>query len=446
MAVPNRADRIKGEIKELRGKIDAEFQSYKDNPDAMPDDVIAQVEQWDQELEDKLEAYSEAAQNEQRAQNNRDAMNQIFGTNGHGQTTGNGQQLEASGFDQQLRGQEREQAIRSVADELMKHPEWKAWYREMTGDGTRRISDGTGVRSPVVQLNQSLIDPQAALITGLSSTSGGALVVNDRRDIIVPAVRDELNVVDLVTRQTTTSDTVEYVRVTTETNNAAPTAEATSTADGAKPESEVAMAVVTAVVENIAHWIPITRRAASDAGQLMNYVNNFLMFGLIDTLDNQILNGSGVSPNLEGIANTTNVQSQAWDTDLLTTTRKARTLVKTVGGANPTAYLLTPENWEEIDLLQDNENRYHFGGPQRMGTPVLWGLPVIESEKVAADTAYVADWRQAVIWDREQATLHMTDSHSDFFIRNILVVLAEMRAAFGLLRPQAFVEITMTGV
>lgn len=436
MTVAYKADKIKGEIKELRGKIDHEFQAYKDNPESMPDDVVAQLGEWDKQLEDKLEAYSEAAQNEQRAKSNREAMDQIFGHNGEPTSDGvHASRPKTAGV--------KPDTIESIAAEVMRHPEWKAWYHQMTGDGTRPISRDAGVRSPTIELQRSLIDPNAALVTGLSSTSGGALVVNDRLSTIVPAVRDELNIVDMVTRQTTISDTVEYVRVTTETNNAAPTAEATSSADGAKPESAVAMAVVTAVVENIAHWIPVTRRAASDANQLMSYINDFLMHGLVDTLDNQILNGDGNTPNLEGIANTSNVQSQAWDTDVLTTTRKARTKVKTVGGATPTAYLLTPENWESIDLLQDNENRYYFGGPQRMGMPVLWGLPVVESEKVTADTAYVGDWRQAVIWDREQATIHMTDSHSDFFIRNILVVLAEMRAAFGVLRPQAFVEIAM---
>jgi hypothetical protein len=33
----------------------------------------------------------------------------------------------------------------------------------------------------------------------------------------------------------------------------------------------------------------------------------------------------------------------------------------------------------------------------------------------------------------------MTNSHSDFFVRNLIAILAEMRAAFGLIRPKAFV-------
>ena len=56
----------------------------------------------------------------------------------------------------------------------------------------------------------------------------------------------------------------------------------------------------------------------------------------------------------------------------------------------------------------------------------------------------VADFRKAVMWDREATQVYVTDSHSDFFTRNILVFLAEMRAAFGVLRPSAFVEFAMS--
>ena len=44
---------------------------------------------------------------------------------------------------------------------------------------------------------------------------------------------------------------------------------------------------------------------------------------------------------------------------------------------------------------------------------------------------------------RPQATLSVTDSHEDFFVRNIVAFLAEMRAAFGLIRPQAFINVEL---
>jgi hypothetical protein len=49
-----------------------------------------------------------------------------------------------------------------------------------------------------------------------------------------------------------------------------------------------------------------------------------------------------------------------------------------------------------------------------------------------------------VLWDREQASITISDSHANFFIRNMVAILAEMRAAFGVIQPNAFVEIDLT--
>lgn len=293
-----------------------------------------------------------------------------------------------------------------------------------------------------------------ALITGASDTSAGAFVVNDEQGLQVglDAFQRPLTVRSLVTNGTTDSDTVEYVRVTATTNNASPVAESTTTADpgqmtaanGVKPESAMTMAKVTETVRTIAHWLPATTRALSDAGQVRTLIDTFLRYGLEEELEDQMINGAGTGENFTGIAEVSGVQAQAWDTNILTTTRKARTKVRTVGRSIPTAYVLNPADWETIDLLQDNENRYYFGGPTRMGQPTLWGLPVVESEAVPAGVGYVGDWRKAVLWDRQQASITVSNSHANFFIRNMVAILAEMRAAFGVLQPNAFVEIDLT--
>lgn len=294
-----------------------------------------------------------------------------------------------------------------------------------------------------------------ALVTGTSDTSGGAFVTNDMRGLQVGqlVLQRPLRLRDVVTNLTTTSDTIEYVRMTSQTNNASPVVESTATADpgtmnaanGVKPESALAWAKVTTPVRTIAHWIPITKRALSDAAQVRSIIDAFLRYGLEEELEDQMIAGDGTGENLEGLGNVSGVQAQAWDTNLLTTTRKARTKVRLVGRANPNAYLLNPADLESIDLLQDNEARYYFGGPSGLGSAgTLWGLPVIETEAVPAGTGYVGDFTKAVLWDREQASITISDSHANFFIRNMVAILAEMRAAFGVIQPNAFVEIDLT--
>jgi HK97 family phage major capsid protein len=288
-------------------------------------------------------------------------------------------------------------------------------------------------------------------------------VTNDFRGLQVglDVFQRPLRLRDVVTPGTTTSDTVEYVRVTSVTNNAAPVAEATSSAaptapggagalvnnanGGYKPESGVALAKVTAAVKTIAHWMPATKRALSDAAQVRTLIDAFLMYGLEEELEDQMIQGDNTGENFEGLGNVSGVQAQAWDTDLLTTTRKAKTKVRTVGRSVANAYLLNPADTEALDLLQDNEARFYFGGPGGAGTAqVLWGVPVIETEAVPSGTGYCGDFRKAILWDREQATIQVTDSHLDFFVRNLVAILAEMRAAFGVIQPSAFVEMDLT--
>lgn len=283
------------------------------------------------------------------------------------------------------------------------------------------------------------------LLTGTSSSSGGAFVLSDEQPYVALG-RRPLVMRGVVTNDTTTSDTVEFVRTLVETNNAAPVAEATATSGGSgvKPESAMTFERVTETVKTLAHWIPATKRALSDVRQLRTLIDNFLRDGLEQELEDQMVTGDGVGQNFTGIANTSGTQSQAWDTDIFVTTRRARRKVRTVGRAIPNAYLLNPEDWETIELSTDDNNRFYGDGPFGVMQPRLWGLPVVESEAVPQGNGYVADFRQCVLWDREETTISMSDSHSDFFVRNLIAVLAEMRAAFGVLRPAAIVEIDLT--
>lgn len=293
------------------------------------------------------------------------------------------------------------------------------------------------------------------LLTGASATSGGAFVFSDRTGLFdAGTFQRPLTVRDIVTKGTTGSDSVEYVRQTGQTNNAAPVAEATESGvidgtditaaeGGLKPESALAFLKVTATVKTIAHWVPITRRGLADAGQLRTIIDSFLRYGLEEELEDQMVSGSGSGENFQGITGLSGVQTHAKGADtLLDAYRKAKTKVRLVGRAMPTAYLMHPNDWQEIDLLQNNEGGYYFGGPANPGTPRLWGLPVVESEACTEGTAFVGDFRTLVLWDREQASVTVSDSHADFFVRNLLAVLAEMRAAFGALRPSALVKIT----
>jgi HK97 family phage major capsid protein len=337
--------------------------------------------------------------------------------------------------------------VRSLGVTVVESPEFKS----MLGG----FPDG---RIPAQSRVQSAPIAVKALFTGASSTSAGAFVVNERTDIVEFLGRKPLTLRNLVSNRRTTSDTVEFVQESSHTNAAAPVAEATSAAartaaantstgavtftnasgGGYKPEGSWAFAVVQANVKTIAEWVPVTKRALADVAQLEGLINDQLSADVAEAEENQLLNGDGSGENFTGIANTSGIQTQAFATDIFTSVRKGITKLRTVGRVNPTAILMNPADAESVDLTKDGNNQYYYGGPQALGQRTLWGVPVIESESQTAGFATLGDFTKAVVWDREQTTVTMTDSHSDFFVRNLVAVLAEERLAFGVTRPTAF--------
>lgn len=362
--------------------------------------------------------------------------------------------------------------VGTIGNQFLKNAVWQEWWGKNYPHGV--VNEKLRVESPAVTFQEDeyeahfkgIVDGRVprggagaamareqeykTLVTGLDNASGGALILSQQLPMLDLPLRP-LGIRDVITVGQTSSDTLEYPMVTALTNNAAPVAEATATtgASGTKPESGFTLTRTSTTVKTIAHWIPATKRALADAGQVRTMIDNFLRYGLAEELEDQIIAGSGAGENLLGILNTPGLTVQAYDgsvvgREVLTTLRRARTKVRTVGRANPTAYLMNPLDWEAIDLMADNEGRYYYGGPTVLGSPRVWGLPVVENEGMTQGRALVGDLRTVVLWDREQASIQVTDSHSDFFIRNMVAILAEIRAALGVLRPAAIVDVDLT--
>lgn len=298
-----------------------------------------------------------------------------------------------------------------------------------------------------------------SLFTGTSSTSGGAFIVNEQTGIIEQLGRRNLTIRDLISVRRTGSDTVEYVKQDSHTNAAAIVAEATSSAPpttgsalsgplinnpggGYKPEGAWAYSRVTTSVKTIAEWVPATKRALADAGQLEGLINDELRADIAEAEEGQILSGDGSGENITGILSA-GIQTQAFATDLFVSVRKGITKARTVGRVVPTGIVMNPADVETVDLAREGgaTGAYFGAGPFAMGPRTLWGVPIVESEAMTSGFALVGDFAKAVLWDREETTISITDSHADFFIRNLVAILAEERVAFGVTRPTAFVNV-----
>jgi HK97 family phage major capsid protein len=257
---------------------------------------------------------------------------------------------------------------------------------------------------------------------------------------------------------TTTSDNLTVLQEASFTNGAVEVAEATLVSEGAKPESALTFTEVTYPVRTIAHWIPVTRQNLEDLSWIRGYIDGRLLTGLARREDNQILNGNGTPPNLTGILNTSGtlaldaayfsanpVNDAGTDNENVNRIRRAITRIKlaSVGGAMPSFVVANPADVEDWETITDANRQYLLGGPFGPGVTRMWGLPLVQSENIADNTALVGDGTMAAVVDRRDAQIYTTDSHSDYFIRNLFVILAEERIAVVVFRPSAFAEVTL---
>lgn len=275
-----------------------------------------------------------------------------------------------------------------------------------------------------------------------AAASAGTLVVPQRTNEIIAGPDRELRLRDLMNVQNTTSNAIEFVQETGFTNNAAPVVEGEL-----KPKSDITFDVVTASVKTIAHWIPATRQILDDAAQLRNYIDNRLTYGLKLVEESQILYGDGTGENLQGIMTNANIQTNnevlAGDTKI---DHLRRSMTKAyLAGYPVTGITLNPMDWEDIELMKGNDGHYIWVSVTEGGQPRIFRVPVVQTPSIVENEFLLGAFGVgATLWDREDANVRISESHADFFARNMVAILAEERLALTNYRPESFVKGTFT--
>jgi HK97 family phage major capsid protein len=345
--------------------------------------------------------------------------------------------------------------IKSIGQMFVESPEFK------TLNGGR---NGVNMVAPW-QANISLTSYNVKdVYSALPSGTPGSFGTIQRDAIVTPPTRTR-RVRDLFPTRTTTAAVIEYFRQVGFTSIAAPgvsassystnnaaaaTAERSGNAFGLKPQSSFQFVGEQAAVRTLAHWEAAHRNVLADEPQLRSIIDNELMYGLRLLEDNQILNGDGNGENLRGVLATPGIQNYAWSDGVGGDTpdtkadalRRAATL-SFLAYYEPTGIVLHPNDWEDIELTKDLQGQYLVAVSVAMGgEPRVWRMPVIDTPAIAEGTALVGAFGTgAQLYDREQASIRISEQHSDFFVRNAIVVLAEQRLALAVKRPEAFVAV-----
>ena len=274
-----------------------------------------------------------------------------------------------------------------------------------------------------------------------TSAGGSALFRNDRLDTVVMLPQPPTNLLDVLPVNETDSDTVEWVLEQTFTNAAAETAEGSDS-----PESTEAFTTATTPVREITHSLPVTKKMLADAPALRGYLDLRMNYGVRKRLQAQVISGDATGQNLRGLSNVVGILTQARGADSrVDAVHKAMTKIRinAEDEATPTHVLIHPTDYETVRLEKDANGNYYYGGPAgNAGFPTLWGLIPIVTTQATVGTPIVIDVNVMSLFLREGLTLAASDSHSDFFIKRQVMLLATLRAAFAVFQPKGVATVT----
>jgi HK97 family phage major capsid protein len=241
---------------------------------------------------------------------------------------------------------------------------------------------------------------------------------------------------------TTNSNTVVTMVETQFTNAAAPVAEGT-----AKPESALVFDQVPEGVSKIAHWMPVTEEILEDVPAIQSYVDGRLRTGLDLAEEDQLLNGNGTPPNLKGLMlrATAPTIAQGAGESIADAVAKAIAQIATTAFTPATAIVMNPADWLGVQLSKTSTGDYYGDGPfAAFGVASLWGLPVAVTSAIVAKTALVGAFgSMAQYFRRGGVRVEASNSHQDYFIKNLVAIRAEERLALACYRPAAFGKITL---
>jgi HK97 family phage major capsid protein len=271
--------------------------------------------------------------------------------------------------------------------------------------------------------------------------TAGTLVVPDRLPGVYAAPEQRLFLRDLLSWGTTESNAIDFVRELGFTNNANVVAENPT---DPKPESDITFELDSAPVRTIAHFIRASKQIMRDATQLQTYVDGRLLYGLKVKEEAQLLNGSGVGLNLNGIR----TQAVPYANPGATVTAETpvdriRLALLQVQLAEYAAdgIVLNPIDWATIELLKKTDGGYLFANPQGITSPSLWGRPVVATPAMALSNFLTGAFKLgATGWDRETANITVSNQDRDNFVKNMVTILCEEEVALTVFRPEAFVK------
>jgi len=248
---------------------------------------------------------------------------------------------------------------------------------------------------------------------------------------------------DMLKVSTTTQNAIEFQREDVFTNGAAVVPES-----GLKPQAQITFTEDNATIKTIAQWMPFTNQFMADFPRLISYINTRLITGLRQKEEYEFLYGTNSQTSLCGIKHTAGVQTYKWSDgdviDGMPDTMMDAILMALLKCTNslfiPDGVVMNPNDMGKIKKAKSTTGEYLFPSLTTGAAPQLWGMNVVESLSINEGEFLVGAFAMGgEIFDRQAASVRITDGYMDYVVHNKSLILVEERLNLVLYRPSAFV-------
>ena len=255
---------------------------------------------------------------------------------------------------------------------------------------------------------------------------------------IIPAAPRKLHIRSLLPTGVMTTSAIHYLQETGSEGSVAAWADNS----GTKSQIDYDLTEEVAPSEFIAGYLRITRKALDDISAMRSYLQSRLLEQYLDAEDNQLLNGSGISPNLGGLI----TNAEAYSGFRTIQVEKLVDSIAQIDGNNHSAngILLSPEQYYALLLTKGTTNDYTLPGLGTVtsvnGQMFISGVPVFKSTAMSDSKYLVGDWSKgAQLYVRENPIVRFFEEDGTNVRENKITVRVEGRIALPIYYTDAFV-------
>ena len=212
-------------------------------------------------------------------------------------------------------------------------------------------------------------------------------------------------------------------------------------------QSDFDISAVSVNVEKLGTFMRITEEMLNDTPQLTAYLSARVPGKVLSKEDQQILNGTGASNQLEGFFEAGNSAAFAAGAfaDAIEAANEYDVLIAAMNQLNLNNYtastiLLNPTDLHKIVLLKSSQNEYLRQQIYQGITPTIMGIPITVNTAVTAGDFLVGDLALASqLWIRDNLAVEFSREDSTNFRDYFVTVRVQERLAHSIYQPNAVV-------